>query len=59
MDRAGVAPTATLLIGDRADRDGVAAREAGARVLIRSTRPIEGWRTFDRFDAPVFAPMLA
>ena len=59
MDRAGVAPTATLLIGDRADRDGVAAREAGARVLIRSTRPIEGWQTFDRFDAPVFAPMLA
>jgi putative hydrolase of the HAD superfamily len=59
MDRAGVAPAATLLIGDRADRDGVAAREARARVLIRSTRPIEGWQTFDRFDAPVFAPMLA
>ena len=59
MALAGVAPAATLLIGDRADRDGLAAREAGARVLIRSTRPIEGWQTFDRFDAPLFVPMLA
>jgi len=59
MAKAGAVPAATLLIGDRADRDGVAAREAGAQVLIRSARPIEGWQTFDRFDSPLFAPMLA
>lgn len=59
MARANVGPAATLLIGDRVDRDGVAAREAGARVLIRSARPIEGWQTFDRFDDALFAPMLA
>jgi len=59
MALAGVAPAETLMIGDRTDRDGVAAREAGARILIRSAQPIEGWQTFDRFDAPLFAPMLA
>ena len=54
----GVNANATVLIGDRADRDGVAARRAGARALIRSSRPIEGWQTFAGFGDAVFAPFL-
>lgn len=57
--RAGSEPSTTLLIGDRVERDGEAARRAGAAVLIRTSKPRPGWRTFARFDDPVFAPMLA
>jgi len=56
---AGVKPHQTLVIGDRADRDGLVARRAGARALIRSSRPIEGWQTFARFDDAMFAPFFA
>lgn len=35
MDRAGTSPGRTLMIGDRPDRDGEAARRAGVRCLIR------------------------
>lgn len=35
MDRSGVPPSRTLVIGDRDDRDGEAARRAGVRALIR------------------------
>jgi len=58
MAVAGVEPSATVLIGDRADRDGVAARRAGAHALIRSDKPLPDWITFRRFDDPLFAPML-
>jgi putative hydrolase of the HAD superfamily len=56
---ADVKPHQTLVIGDRADRDGLVARRAGARALIRSSKPIEGWQTFARFDDALFAPFLA
>jgi putative hydrolase of the HAD superfamily len=59
MALAGVEPEQTVLIGDRAERDGMAARRAGAHALIRSDKPLPGWITFRRFDDPVFAPMLA
>jgi putative hydrolase of the HAD superfamily len=59
MERAGVPPAATLMLGDRAERDGLAARRAGARCLIRSSKPQPGWQTFARFDDPVFAPMTS
>ena len=49
---------ATLLIGDRVERDGLVARRAGVRALIRSSKPIEGWQTFAEFDDPLFAPVL-
>jgi putative hydrolase of the HAD superfamily len=55
---AGVKPQQTLLIGDRADRDGIVARRAGAQALIRSSKPIEGWRTFAKFDDALFSPFL-
>jgi FMN phosphatase YigB (HAD superfamily) len=54
-----VKPQQTLLIGDRADRDGIVARRVGAQALIRSSKPIEGWQTFARFDDALFAPVLA
>ncbi len=57
--RAAATPAATLMIGDRAERDGLVAQQVGARVLLRASRPIAGWQTFARFDDPLFAPMLA
>ena len=57
--RAGATPATTVLIGDRVERDGEAAVAAGARALIRSAKPIHGWRTFADFTDPLFAPLLA
>ncbi|MBN9089505.1 MAG: HAD family hydrolase [Reyranella sp.] len=57
--QAGTTPATTLLIGDRAERDGLAARAAGARVLLRASRPIDDWQTIARYDEALFAPMLA
>ena len=56
---AGVEPHQTVVIGDRVDRDGLVARRAGAQALIRSSKPIEGWQTFARFDDALFSPLLA
>ena len=58
IGRADTTAAATLMIGDRAERDGLVAQQVGARVLLRSSRPIVGWQTFARFDDPLFAPML-
>lgn len=58
MRRAGATPATTVMIGDRIDRDGLVAQRAGTRALIRSSRPVEGWQTFTRFDDPVFQPLL-
>ena len=58
MEAAHAAPGGTVLIGDRADRDGAAARRAGAWPLIRSVKAVEGWQTFARFDDPLFANFL-
>jgi putative hydrolase of the HAD superfamily len=51
---AGTSAQETLLIGDRADRDGVAGQRAGVRVLIRSSKPIETFQTFKTFRDPLF-----
>jgi putative hydrolase of the HAD superfamily len=58
MAEADVQPTETVLIGDRADRDGAAAQRSGTHALIRSDRPLAGWITFGRFDDALFAPLL-
>lgn len=47
MERAGAEPGRTLMIGDRQDRDGEAARRAGVRCLIRG-------RDFRDFADPLF-----
>jgi FMN phosphatase YigB (HAD superfamily) len=58
MAAAGVEPHETVVVGDRVDRDGLAAQRAGAQALIRSSRPIEGWQVFARYDDALFAPFL-
>jgi putative hydrolase of the HAD superfamily len=55
---AGADAHSTLMIGDRADRDGLVAQRVGARALIRSSKSIEGWQTFTAFDDALFAPIL-
>lgn len=56
MSAAGAAASATVLIGDRAERDGRAGQRAGVRTLIRSSKPIEGYQTFASFHDPLFDP---
>ena len=58
LRQAGVAPSAAVLIGDRASRDGQCARRAGVHALLRASSPLEGWQTFARYDDPIFAPLL-
>jgi putative hydrolase of the HAD superfamily len=55
MSRAAAGPAQTILIGDRPERDGLAARAAEVRPLILSRKPIDGWQSFDRYDNPLFA----
>ncbi|HEX7872337.1 MAG TPA: HAD family hydrolase [Sphingobium sp.] len=47
MELAGTSPARTLMIGDREDRDGAAARRAGVRALIRG-------RDFRNYDDRLF-----
>jgi putative hydrolase of the HAD superfamily len=55
---AGTHAMATVVIGDRAERDGLVARRVGARALIKSSRPIKGFQTFARFDDKLFVPFF-
>ena len=48
MSRAGVTPAQCLMIGDREDRDGTCARNAGVRYLIKA-RSSEGQNEFRRY----------
>jgi putative hydrolase of the HAD superfamily len=57
--RSGIAPSNTLMIGDRPERDGMAARSAGAHTMIRSQRSQKGWATFSHYREEVFAPLLS
>lgn len=54
MALAGASPAQTVLIGDRAERDGEAARRAGVHCLLRTSQS-GGVGTFVRFDDPLFA----
>ena len=58
MSKAGVPAERSLLIGDRFERDGVAARRAGVRSLIRCDRTMPGFDTFGLYDDAVFSPLL-
>jgi FMN phosphatase YigB (HAD superfamily) len=55
MSRATTSPAETILIGDRPERDGLAAEAANVHALIRSRKPIKGWQTFDRYDDALFS----
>jgi phosphoglycolate phosphatase/putative hydrolase of the HAD superfamily len=58
LARTGVSPQRALMIGDRFDRDAAAARRAGVRALIRSSKPHPDFATFRRYDDPLFAPLF-
>jgi phosphoglycolate phosphatase len=58
LRQTGVAPERALMVGDRFDRDAVAADRAGVRALIRSSRPHARWATFRGYDDAVFRPLL-
>lgn len=59
LRQTGIAPERALMIGDRFDRDGVAAERAGVRALIRSRRAAARWATFQAYDDAVFQLLLA
>ncbi len=56
MSAAGASARETLLIGDRAERDGYAGKRAGVRTLIRSSKPIPGFQTFATYRNALFEP---
>jgi phosphoglycolate phosphatase/putative hydrolase of the HAD superfamily len=58
LRQTGVAAQRALMIGDRFDRDALAASRAGVRALIRSRQPHPEFDTFRAYDDPVFQPML-
>jgi HAD superfamily hydrolase (TIGR01549 family) len=58
MAAACVGRQETIMIGDRADRDGEAARRAGVSALIRSGKPLVGWSSFSDYSAPQFSSLF-
>lgn len=58
MKAAEASPNETVLVGDRIERDGAAARRAGVTALIRSDRPLDGWLHFSTYSDALFAPLL-
>jgi phosphoglycolate phosphatase/putative hydrolase of the HAD superfamily len=53
----GTSPEACLMVGDRRERDGLAARRAGVRALLRSPVQVPGYRTFRDFRDELFRPL--
>jgi HAD superfamily hydrolase (TIGR01549 family) len=49
MALSGVGPAATVMIGDRAERDGEMGRRAGVKTYLRSKNAIPGWDCFSSF----------
>ena len=59
MAQAGATPDNTVLIGDRAERDGAVALRAGTQALILHRKLQPGFRTVASYADPLFAPVLA
>jgi len=55
MARAATNAAETILIGDRPERDGLAAHAANVRALILSRKSTRHWRTFEGYDDPLFS----
>ena len=55
MHQAGTTPATTLMIGDRIDRDGEAAKRAGTQCLIRSAKKLSGWSSFKSYEHAPFS----
>jgi FMN phosphatase YigB (HAD superfamily) len=59
MSAAGVTADTTVMVGDRIDRDGYAARRLGVRALIKSRREVPDWKTFVAYDDAIFEGIRA
>ncbi len=59
LERTGVPASRTLMVGDRLDRDAAVAQRAGVGAWILSRRRLNGVRSFQGYDDPVFRPLLA
>ena len=59
MEKAQAKPSTTLMIGDRIDRDGEAAKRAGTHCLIRSTKSLPGWSCFKSYEEAPFSGLGA
>ncbi len=59
LGEAGVAPREALMIGDRPERDGEAARRAGVPFLLRTSRRVAGHRCAADYHDPQFGALLA
>lgn len=57
LRQAGCGPDAALMVGDRLDRDGAAARALGVAFLLRATRGPEGVPRVADFTDPRLAPL--
>lgn len=57
MQRAGVVPARTLMVGDRITHDAAAAQRAGTQVLLRASRPGGPVASFNSYRASVFEPL--
>ena len=55
----GAAPERCVMIGDRASRDGEAARRAGMRALLRSQRPQGSIATFRSYAEDPFRSLMS
>ena len=58
LNKAGMAPENAVLIGDRTERDGEAARRAGVLPLIRSPKVLAGWQSFAGYEEVLFEQVL-
>jgi putative hydrolase of the HAD superfamily len=59
MEKAGENQNSTVLIGDRPELDGEAARRAGVRFLLRSSKQLESWTCFSSYSDCLFAGLHA
>lgn len=59
LERARVAPGEALMIGDRPERDGEAARRAGVPFLLRARRPVAGHASAADYRDPLFGTVLS
>lgn len=54
INKAGTKPKNTLLIGDREDRDGLAARAADVHIIIKSSKEQNDYQTFKEYTDELF-----
>lgn len=59
LERAGVQPHEALMIGDRCERDGEAARRAGVSFLLRTRKPVDQHHCVADYRDPLFGAILA